>query len=134
MATSADPKFPDWFPPRRPPDSASDATGIVFRFIQSSFIDPADFLSHHELGLAPRAQPCRRCSLSVYRTLDFAREKLSELRARFPGRFGSHIAQGRLLPEHGKLKQKGIDLDHHEWWAYDGVERHEPFQMIELLH
>lgn len=130
---TASPRFPDWFPENCPPPSAMNAEGIVFRFAMKSPVDAGDFLSHHELGLAPRSNPCRRCSLSVYRSLPSARKKLRELRARTPDRFGSHIAKGTLTAEHGKIKQEGSDPDHHEWWGYDGIERHAPFQIVESL-
>lgn len=126
-------QFPDWFPENCPPADAANADGIVYRFATKNPVDARDFLSHRELGLAPRAQACRRCSLSVYRTLLSARRKLRELRERFPDRFGPYIAEGTLLAEHGKIKQEGTDSDHHEWWAYDGVERHGPFRIVESL-
>lgn len=125
--------FPAWFPPNCPPHDSDEASGVVFRFVNGDSIDPQDFLSHHELGLAPRAPACRRCSLSVYRTLGFARVKLKQLRDRFPGRFGTSIAAGQLAPELGMLKQEGADLDHHEWWAYDGVERQTPFRVVDAI-
>jgi hypothetical protein len=126
-------KFPDWFPANCPPVTAADTSGIVYRFVMNDPIDPKDFLSHHELGLAPRAQPCRRCGLSVYRSLDAARTKLRDLRNRYPARFGSYIAEGSLTAQHGKIKQEGADPEHHEWWAYEGVARHEPFRVVETL-
>lgn len=126
-------RFPHWFPANCPPTAAMDANGVVFRFATKSPVDPHDFLSHSELGLAPRSQPCRRCGLSVYRNLASARRKLRELRDRLPDRFGPHIAEGTLFAEHGKIKQEGKDLDHYEWWAYDGIERHAPFRIVESL-
>ncbi len=125
--------FPDWFPKPCPPETAVDAHGIVYRFAARKPIHPDDFRSHHELGLAPRATPCSRCSLSVYRTLNVARVKLLELRDRFPDRFGPHIAEGGLEARYGKLKQEGKEPDHQEWWAYEGIERHEPFRIVETL-
>jgi hypothetical protein len=133
LADSGALSFPKWFPPDCPPITASDAGGIVFRFVMHNPIDPQDFLSHHELGLAPKAQPCRRCGLSVYLNLGAARKKLRELRDRSPERFGSHIAEGSLNASHGKIKQGGADPDHHEWWPYEGVARHQPFRIVETL-
>jgi len=127
------PQFPHCFPPNCPPATSSDAGGVVYRFAMKNPVDAQDFLSHYELGLAPRSNPCRRCSLSVYRSLDSARKKLRELRDRSPDRFGSYIAEGSLTAAHGKIKQEGADPDHHEWWAYDGVIRHAPFRVVESL-
>ena len=41
--------------------------------------------------------------------------------------------EGLLTAAHGKIKQEGSEPDHHEWWAYSGVERHVPFRVIETL-
>ena len=134
MATSPSThQFPDWFPQSCPPFDATDADGVVYRFATKSPVAAEDFLSHHELGLAPRAQACRRCSLSLYRTLAAARRKLRELRDRSPERFGPHIAEGNLSAAHGKIKQEGSDPDHHEWWAYEDVVRHAAFRIVETV-
>lgn len=127
-------RFPDWFPPDCPPENSPDADGIVFRFTIDNRITAQDFLSHQELGLAPRSQPCRRCSLSIYRDLEYARKKLRELRDRSPDRFGaSCIAEGMLKAEHGKSKQEGADKNHHEWWPYDGVQKQHRFYTVHAL-
>jgi hypothetical protein len=126
-------RFPEWFPPDCPPAWASDAGGIVFRFTTKNPVAVDDFLSHHELGLAPKAKPCGRAGLSVYRTIASARRKLRQLRERFPARFGPHIAEGSLAAEHGKIVQEGGEPDHHEWWAYQSVDRHVLFRVVETL-
>ena len=58
---------------------------------------------------------------------------LKSLRNRYPVRFGRYIAEGTLDASHGKMKQDGRDLSHQEWWAYEGVERHRPFRVVETL-
>ncbi len=90
--TPAGLRFPQWFPPDCPPPGASDAGGVVFRFATRNPVAAEDFLSHHELGLAPKAKPCSRAGLSVYRTIASARRRLRQLRERDPARFGPHIA------------------------------------------
>lgn len=134
MSTSPEiPGFPVWFPPNCPPPEAPDAGGIVFRFVAKNPVAEEDFRSHHELGLAPRAKPCIRAGLSVFRNLVSARRKLRELRERYPARYGTHIAKGSLSAEHGKIMQQGGDPDHHTWWAFEGVERRASFQVVETL-
>jgi hypothetical protein len=125
--------FPDWFPPNCPPDAAALADGIVYRFVAADPVDHEDFLSHHELGLALQSNRCRRCSLSVYKSLDVARERLRGLRKRNPKRAERHIARGTLTSADGRLMQAGNDPEHHEWWAFRGVERHRSFQVIERI-
>ncbi len=132
-STNESPSFPDWFPASCPPAASVDASGIVFRFVANQPIDPGDFLSHYELEIAPRANPCSRCSLSVFDEIKAARESLKYLMGRNPDRFGPHIAEGTLDASHGKLKQDGKNLSHFEWWAYEGVERHRPFRVVETL-
>ena len=127
------PRFPVWFPPDCPPSSAGDAHGVVFRFVANDPVNPGDFLSHYELGLALQANPCRRCSLSVYKSQEIARTKLRGLRMRNPKRAEKHIARGELTPAVGKPGQAGQDPDHYEWWAFDGVERHQSFRVVERL-
>jgi hypothetical protein len=131
--TSESLRFPDWFPASCPPEAAVDASGVVFRFVTNNPVDPGDFQSHHELGLARTANPCSRCSLSIFDDKDAARTKLKQLRGRYPDRFGLHIAEGTLTAEFGKMKQDGGNRSHFEWWAYDGVERHRPFRVVETL-
>jgi hypothetical protein len=89
--------------------------------------------AHHELGLALQSNPCRRCSLSVYKSLDVARARLRGLRTRNPKRAERHIARGTLTPADGRMEQAGKDPEHHEWWAFDGIERHRSFQVIERI-
>ena len=130
---SSGPKFPDWFPRNCPPPPAADADGIVFRFVAKDPVEAGDFRSHHELGLALQSNPCRRCSLSVYKSLKIARDRLVGLRVRNPKRAERHIARGELTPSDGKLSQAGKDPDHFEWWVFEGVERHRSFQVVERL-
>jgi len=127
------PKFPDWFPADCPTLTATDALGAFFRFVTRNPVDALDFLSHHELDLARGANACQRCSLSIYRTLDGARRRLVQLRDRNRARFGPHIAEATLNSEHGKIKQEGRDPEHYEWWAYEGIVRHEPFRVVETV-
>ena len=125
--------FPDWFPPNCPPAEAADANGIVFRFVANDPVHADDFRSHHELKLALQSNPCRRCSLSVYKSLEIARDRLRALRTRNPKRAEKHLARGELTPADGKLSQAGRDSDHYEWWAFNSVERHRSFQIVERV-
>ncbi len=126
-------EFPDWFPPNCPPDAAALADGIVYRFVTKDPVDQEDFLSHHELGQALQSNRCRRCSLSVYKSLEVARERLRGLRKRNPKRAERHIARRALTPADGRMMQAGNDPGDHEWWAFRGVERHRSFQVIERI-
>ncbi len=126
-------EFPEWFPRNCPSEETPLAEGIVFRFVAKNPVHPDDFRSHRELGLALQSQPCRGCSLSVYRNLDAAREKLRELRRRNPKRAERHIARGELTNHDGKLNQAGSDPEHYEWSAFQGVQPHQSFRVIERV-
>jgi hypothetical protein len=126
--------FPDYFPPDCPPDEAVECRGIVYRFVEVDPPAPGDFLNHYERGLAPMAEPCLRCGLSVFLNVEVAVDRWKALRERFPGRkFGNHIAEGHLDPSHGKIVQTGRDREHHTWWPYDGIDRREPFRVVRTI-
>lgn len=72
-------------------------------------------------------------SLRLYKSLEIARDRSRGLRTRYPERAERHIARGELTSGDGKLSQEGKDLDHYEWWAFDGIERHRSFQIVERL-
>ena len=134
MLTQSDAReFPEWFPRNCPSEETPLTEGIVFRFVAKDPVHPDDFRSHYELGSALQSQPCRRCSLSVYKNLDAARQRLRGLRTRNPKRAERHIAQGKLTNNDGKLDQAGSDPEHFEWWAFKGVECHRSFQVIERV-
>jgi hypothetical protein len=58
---------------------------------------------------------------------------LRKLRKRNPLRAERLIARGALTATDGVMSQAGNDPEHHEWWAFDGVERHRSFQVVERL-
>ncbi len=131
MSTQSNaPRFSSWFPLNCPPTAAADADGIVFRFVAKDPVDAEDVLSYHELGLALQSDLGRRGALSVYKSLDVARDQLRDLRKRNPKRAERHIARGTLTPADGRMKQTGKD-SHYSWWVFDGIVRHRSFQVVE---
>ena len=131
LTQSNAPRFFSWFLLNCPPTAATDADGIVFRFVAKDPVDAEDFLSYHELGLALQSDLCRRCALSVYKSLDVARDRLRGLQKRNPKRAERHIARGMLTPVDGRMEQTKKDPDHYSWWAFDGIVRHRSFQVVE---
>jgi|ERR1043165_2887373 hypothetical protein len=91
--------FPDNWPEDCPPEDADAADGQVFRLVKSNPHTASDFLSHHELGTLPKAPPCLRCGLSLFRT----REDAEHQHRAYP-KLGKFIATGMLKAEHGKAK------------------------------
>jgi hypothetical protein len=125
--------FPTTWPQDCPPADAEPANGVVFRLVRNNPPAASDFLSYAEEGKCPRRDPCLRCGLSVYRTLEDTVAKHAELRERFPDiDFGQHVASATLSPEHGKTKQTFAPT-HTTWWACEGVGRCELFVLLRSL-
>jgi len=117
------PSFPAGWPSDCPPCDALDAKGEVFRLVKNDPPAAEDLRTHNESGKRPKAPPCLRCGLSVFREMkDAAHQRL------LMPRLGSHIARSVLLPIHGKTKlTHGMQPTHTTWWAYDGVVRESLF-------
>ena len=117
------PEYPDWFPEDCPPSTAADAAGEYFRIVEAQAVSETDFLSHHELGTALGAEPCARCGVSLFNSLEKALH-----RQRLSPRLGTLVSKGLLAPPHGKTGVPNSKSGHLEWWAYKDVSRHLCFQ------
>ncbi len=42
-----------------------------------------------------------------------------------------HIARGTLTAADGRMGQAGSNPEHYEWWAFEGIERHRSFSVVE---
>lgn len=83
--------------------------------------------SHHESGRLPRADPCLRCGLSVFREID---DVLNQ--HRLMPRLGNYIFAAQLSPEHGKADYtKGHQPSHTTWWPYESVDRLRLFEFVQ---
>lgn len=119
--------FPKDWPPGCPSADTPDAEGDVFRIVKGNPVTVADMLSHHETGKLPKADPCLRCGLSVFRLLEDAlnQQKL------FP-KHGNKIAKALLEATHGKAcLTRGQLPTHTTWWPYEGVDRAAPFVVVQ---
>ena len=126
--------FPEWFVPDCPPVDALDASGEIYCFARTIPVEPSEFRSYHEKGGRPNAAPCQRCGLSVFRKAEDVRQLLRHLGRSHPGKeFGPHIVKRDLTPADGKIKPTG-GIGHHTWWAYEGVERHASFALVETAN
>lgn len=119
--------FPEWFPEDCPPDGAHDASATVFRIVSGAPPSAADFRTHHELGTALTAPPCKRCAISVFDSYENALHRL-----RVSPRLGNAIAQGQLETTSGKTDTASPSSGHISWWAYRNVARHELFGDVQL--
>lgn len=127
----------DWparFPDDCPPDDAMPAAGIAYRLTHNP-IEPRDFLSKREIHPEKRfSNPTREClanGLSIFRDIEDAkrlRRRVSYFRNEV-----SAIAVGHLSHELGVIKRTGPDhrSSHCTWWVPIGVDRAQPFAVIE---
>jgi hypothetical protein len=119
--------FPDDWPAGCPAANTPDAEGEVFRIVKENPVSVADMLSHHETGRLPKADPCLRCGLSVFRELEDALNQ-----QRLLPKLGTRIAKAVLLPVHGKANlTKGQQPTHSTWWPYRDVERAQLFVVVQ---
>lgn len=118
--------FPlDW-PVGCPPTSAQSTAGDVFRLVSADPPVTKDLQTHHETGRLPRADPCLRCGLSVFRNL---RDALHQ-RQLLP-KLGKFVARGTLAAGHGKSAlTPGTQPTHTTWWPYIEVSRHTLFVVV----
>ncbi len=119
-------RFPDGWPQDCPPADALDAAGEVFRIVKNEPPTYEDFRTHFESGRLPKAPPCLRCGLSVFREIRDAihqRQLLPKL--------GGLIAKAELAASHGKAKlTKARQPSHTTWWSYEGVDRASLFSVV----
>lgn len=116
--------FPEGWPNCCPPSDATDIDGAHFRVVQSKNFDESDFRSQAELGKAIAADSCIRVGLSVYSDFNGAWH-----RTQLSPHLGQFVAYKNLQSVHGKAKAG--KQTHVTWWPYDGIPRHEGFQIVE---
>jgi hypothetical protein len=114
--------WPDGTPKNCPPTDAAPADGLYFRVVKNIPPDETDFSrwidEPHNLG---KPLICNSCGVSLFSTEEGARKIIE----RFPNRWKKEpnhgVVLGRLIPEHGVIKQTGIDSTHHDLWKQVGV-------------
>lgn len=108
----------DW-PFGCPSADTADAAGDVFRIVKGNPVTAEDMQSHHETGKLPKADPCLRCGLSVFRESE---DSLNQ--QRLLPKLGNRVAKALLGATHGKAySTKGQQPTHTTWWPYEGVDR-----------
>lgn len=128
MEVEDKPRFPREWPTGCPPSEATAAKGIVYRTCDGSPPSQEDFKSYLELGKAPKACPCLRAGVSVFRDLHDAVHHASQFR-----RMAGLVSTGELRPEHGKTKptpSKNTGPSHTTWWPVEGLDRASIFRIV----
>jgi hypothetical protein len=102
-----------------PPVGAGPVDGDVFRCCKSSPPSEADMLTHEETGRLPDADPCRRRSLSVFRSELDAQHQV-RLFLRWRRKF---VAKAALNGGHGHaMLSKGERPTHTSWWPSNSLD------------
>ena len=129
MTTTSERQFGPEFPANCPPSTVTDAKGTIYRLVKKTPPDASDFQTHAELGLAPTAEPCDRCGLSVYAIQSDAVAMFLRVAERYGvdgTRIGRFVARLCLTAEHGRLlstPNRTFHDSHHTWWPYSGADR-----------
>jgi hypothetical protein len=122
-------RFPEDWPNDCRPSDADEASGDVYRIVRDDPPAATDFATHRETGRLPKAPPCLRCGLSVFRDFRDARHQ----RNLFP-KLGSLIARAALTSDHGLTKlTHGSQPTHTTWWAFEGIHGASLFAVIEEM-
>ena len=126
--------WPAHFPDDCPPDDAKPATGAAYRLTHNPF-ESRDFWTkreeHPEKRFPDPIRECQANGLSIFRNVEDAK-KLRRRVAYFRNNKNA-IAVGHLSPELGVTKSTGPDhrSSHCSWWVPVGVDRAQPFTILE---
>ncbi len=112
-------------PPNCPLSGATARDQRAYRVAKSDPLTDSDLLTHLELGLAPKACPCKRASVSIFKSLEQARHRLD-----LSPHLGSHIAEADLTANHGEISPPQQNTGHMDWWPYSGMRRPTDFKAV----
>jgi hypothetical protein len=122
--------FEDYLPKKGcPPSDAIPGPKLLFRLVKTSRFDDTDFKTTYEEGTFPKADLCRRCSISTLSSFDAAQE----LRRLIPNLASRLIAHG-VVPDGAGLvmhtPSRGAP-DHWSWWPAAAIRRESFFELAE---
>lgn len=112
-------------PANCPLSGATARNQPAYRLAKSNPITAYDLLTHLELGLAPKACPCKRASVSIFKSLEQARHRLE-----LSPHLGFHIAEADLTASHGQISAPQQNSGHMDWWPYVGMRRPTDFKVV----
>ncbi len=105
---------------------ASETARDAYRVVKTAPPTGEDLLTYQELGLLPKANPCKRASVSLFSSYEGAKHRLE-----LSPHLGEHIAIASLTPSHGQLSDTHPASGHIDWWPYAGMRRPSDFQVVE---
>ena len=112
--------WPDFYPENCPPAEAEPASGTVYRLVQHHPAQVQDFKTPFEEnpGRFDSKPTIKNCGLSVQKDpqdSERLRERLKNRARKFKN---SQIAEGRLNPTLGMIKQTpSLEQSHHSLWV-----------------
>lgn len=102
-----------------PPTGATAVDVEVYRCCKSHPPSNADMQTHEESGRLPKADPCLRRALSVFRSETDAQHQIRLFR-RWPRRF---VARAALNAGHGwSMLTTGEQPTHTSWWPAESLD------------
>lgn len=123
---AAEPGFPSDWPSDCPPQDAAAPSGEHVRIVRGAVATADDFRSHRELGKLPKAPPCLRAGLSMFRAVEEA-ERMALL---FPV-LGAFVARGELDAQYGRsMLTTGREPSHTTVWPFMQTDRVAPFVSV----
>lgn len=111
-----------------PPSSATSRVQHAYRIVKTDPATTSDFQTHAQLGLAPRADHCRRSALSI-----FASYRQAFHRRNLTPTLGAHVAYLALTAAHGVTSLPN-GAGHMDWWAFAGTVKPPEFRVVAGEH
>ena len=108
-----------------PEPSAGPYAGTAYRVVGRNPPTSGDLLTYLELQRLPRANLCKRASLSLYATRRQAQHRLD-----VSPHLGRFVAAVTLTPAHGKVSEPGA-FGHMSWWPYKGMRNPDHFEVTQ---
>ncbi|MBH0004294.1 hypothetical protein [Pseudoalteromonas sp. SWYJZ12] len=113
--------WPKDFPNDVPPSDASDANGVAFRLVKGNPPSELDFVGHNK---EPHKKNSKNLKAADYGTSMFRNlSNIEFARSSFKPQRNKKIAEGELIPMHGKMS-KANQKSHFEAWLREktGIE------------
>lgn len=112
-------------PPDCPLDNIKEYEGIAYRVVITNPPTSEDLLTYLELKKLPKANACKRASISLFQTEEQAKHRMDVS----PG-LGVFIASVSLTKAHGRVSYP-TNYGHIDWWPYAGMRNPSELKVVE---
>jgi hypothetical protein len=117
-------KFDLELPVGCPKAGVSEYEGDAYRVVKTDPPTNEDLLTYLELNILPKADTCKRGSVSLFSTLDQAQHRLE-----ISPHLGSFVASISLTTAHGRVGEPSSS-GHIDWWPYAGMRKPTDLKVI----